>query len=347
MRQFTKFGIQTRRDFFKSIAMAGSILAIGAPPLLSKQEKNNTVIPSEFEYKFKTVSVEHIKEMGRWFKKLSESGKISSNEIFRGYIGNFIFEPEEILPGAKSIIILAQKLQIASIRFHKDGNAYDILIPTDYWDDGTTFEGIKERVMIDLVKDRSKKLEVRVKLPLKTIAVRSGLAKHGRNNITYVDGFGSFHRLTGFYTDMEFEDNWGPLDMLHFCKGCNLCYNNCPTKAITKENFVIDVDKCVTLYNERQEPFPGKIDPAAHNALVGCLKCQWNCPANDEGITKIEKLGELNEQETNFVLTQGKDKKLHKAIITKLARFPYASDLPYFSRNLNAVIKNSKPLQAG
>jgi len=30
-------------------------------------------------------------------------------------------------------------------------------------------------------------------LPLKLLAVRSGLARYGRNNITYVTGMGSFH----------------------------------------------------------------------------------------------------------------------------------------------------------
>jgi len=50
---------------------------------------------------------------------------------------------------------------------------------------------------------------VQTNLPLKTLAVRSGLAKYGRNNITYIDGMGSFYRLVAYYTDIPpQENNW-------------------------------------------------------------------------------------------------------------------------------------------
>jgi epoxyqueuosine reductase len=36
-------------------------------------------------------------------------------------------------------------------------------------------------------------------LPLKSLAVRSGLAAYGRNNVCYVPGMGSFLELVGLY----------------------------------------------------------------------------------------------------------------------------------------------------
>ena len=41
-------------------------------------------------------------------------------------------------------------------------------------------------------------------LPMKLLAVRSGLAKYGKNNICYINGIGSFTRLEAFYTDYAF-----------------------------------------------------------------------------------------------------------------------------------------------
>ena len=37
-----------------------------------------------------------------------------------------------------------------------------------------------------------------LKAPLKSLAVHMGLAVYGRNNITYVPGFGSGHQLCGY-----------------------------------------------------------------------------------------------------------------------------------------------------
>ncbi|MEE9378294.1 MAG: hypothetical protein V3V33_09695 [Candidatus Lokiarchaeia archaeon] len=45
------------------------------------------------------------------------------------------------------------------------------------------------------------------RLPQKTLAVRSGLAEYGRNNITYIPGMGSFHRLTTLYSDFPTEED--------------------------------------------------------------------------------------------------------------------------------------------
>jgi len=37
-------------------------------------------------------------------------------------------------------------------------------------------------------------------VPIDRLAVRGGLATYGRNNVTYVPGMGSFHRLSAFYS---------------------------------------------------------------------------------------------------------------------------------------------------
>jgi len=46
-------------------------------------------------------------------------------------------------------------------------------------------------------------------LPLKTLAVCSGLAEHGRNNLCYVPGMGSFFQRVGIFSSLPCtDDSW-------------------------------------------------------------------------------------------------------------------------------------------
>ena len=115
------------------------------------------------------------------------------------------------------------------------------------------------------------------------LAVRSGLAAYGRNNVTYVTGLGSFHRLSAFYSDMPCDgDEWHELRLLDRCVKCRLCHRLCPTGAIARDRFLLHAERCIVFHNEKPwtVPFPAWLDPAWHNCLVGCLLCQAKCPEN-------------------------------------------------------------------
>lgn len=338
---------QSRRQFIKSAALAGSALwflpgNIFSSPLPGSANKMSN---KNFDFKYRTLSVEHVREIGAWIEKLKKDNKLSDNPTYRKYINNFIFSPEKILPGAKSLIIITVPQNIISITFHLNGKAYEVKAPTGYFPDGHSAKEVQDRVMDEIVKDSSKKIQGRPRLPLKTVAVRSGLAKFGKNNITFVDGeYGSFHTLEGFYTDKVLDDNWGPLKMMQLCKGCSICMNNCPTKCITEENFVINVSKCITLYNELRDPLPAWIDPKAHNALTGCLRCQDICPANSVAIKRVQKLPDFTEAETDLILNQKKDKAISNSIVKKLnGLLTSADDIPYLTRDLKNVLANTLP----
>jgi len=339
----------SRREFIRTLAIVTPAFFINYRDLLAMNSsqpllKINKTTPN-IEYKYRTFSVDHIGEVKEWFDKLKSENKISDNKTFRSYIDNFVFKPEEVMPGAKSIIIISLPQKVLSLIANYKSNKYELLVPTGYADDGIKFSDVKDRIMSDIIKDSSKKLIEKVKLPLKTISVKSGLAEYGKNNITYVDGYGSYHQLIGFYTDKVLEDNWNPLKLLRECNGCSICINNCPTKCFREDNFVIDIGKCVTLYNELPDPIPAWMDTKAHNALVGCTKCQWDCPANAEVNKKIERFAELTNEETEFLLNKGTDENIKKNIIAKLStKFPYINDIDYVSRNFKLVMNNAIPM---
>lgn len=85
------------------------------------------------------------------------------------------------------------------------GRSLPVILPPTYAD-GDEIDGrVKGQLIRAMGNGRFR--FCKTALPLKTLATRSGLASYGRNNITYVGKFGSFHRLTAFYTDYLFADD--------------------------------------------------------------------------------------------------------------------------------------------
>lgn len=220
------------------------------------------------------------------------------------------------------------------------------MIPPNYYDDGTTFEDFEAIILKEIIKESGYKIQLAKSLHLKLLAVRSGLGKYGRNNICYVDDWGSMIYLMAYFTDFQFEeDNWTEIKMMDQCENCTICINNCPTRAIPEPNstnFVINAGKCIPVYNEIQGIIPDWIPFDAHNALIGCMKCQKPCPRNNKTIKIIEKLEDITEEETKVILEGTYDENIVKSLSKKLKLFlpPDANRvLPVIKRNLELLIK--------
>ena len=97
-------------------------------------------------------------------------------------------------------------------------------------------------------------------LPIKRLAVLSGLAEYVRNNTTRVQGIGCWVQYTVFLTDAPFDDSsWREKPVMATeCEDCDICVNVCPKGAISKERFLFYREKC-----------------------KGCnTECYWACPLN-------------------------------------------------------------------
>ncbi|MCX7774023.1 MAG: hypothetical protein N2376_13015 [Clostridia bacterium] len=174
------------------------------------------------------------------------------------------------------------------------------------------------------------------KLPQKLMAVRSGLGVYGRNNICYVQGMGSFNKLTTFFSDMPCDDkSWHDLRQTAFCRSCKICLKKCPTQAITDESRLIHWDRCLTHFNEHSgTDFPQWIAPSAHNSIVGCMACQYSCPSNREFILNADGPVVFSEGETRLLLAGNPSDTFSDALRGKLqdsGLMPYLGVLP---RNL-------------
>ncbi|MFW9827357.1 MAG: 4Fe-4S double cluster binding domain-containing protein [Candidatus Thorarchaeota archaeon] len=306
-------------------------------------------VNTDFEYKYRIVSVKHLEELQEDIDKLRREGKLSQNKVYRSYIDSKKFEIPDDFPDAKSIIILAIRSKPALVNFHINGSKLEVMIPPNYYDDGTTSEDFETLILKDIIKEPGYKVKFANKLHRKLLAVRSGLGKYGRNNICYIDVWGSMITLYPYFTDFQFEeDDWTEIKMMDYCRKCTICIDNCITNAIpnpSDENFVINATNCIPVYNEIKGIIPDWIPSEAHNSLIGCMRCQLKCPANQNVINLFERFEDVSETETNMLLNGNFDDNLANSLSKNLKMFTPAnanSALIVIKRNLELLIKKNK-----
>jgi epoxyqueuosine reductase len=289
------------------------------------------------------VSIQHLPDLQSDLETLLQQGILCRDfyhEIVSRYDDlQYNFEPPENFPEAKSIIITATPQPKILVNFELAGKIYPIIIPPNYIHDSDE----KAFNIISLYLCNKGYKISKVVLPEKSLAVHCGLSAYGKNNIAYMDGWGSFFRLKTFYSDILCNsDNWQEFKMMERCNKCTACFKSCPTKAITDERFLIDATRCITYLNEGPDEFPGWIDPAWHNCLIGCMICQDVCPANQELTTWIVEGEEFSESETLMILNGVPKEELPNEMNEKLKRLFMLDDYALLRRNLGVLINPSK-----
>ena len=284
--------------------------------------------------KARVVSISRLVEVESALIGLKRSGAISANfypELTK-YL-NFDYKPA--LPEARSIIVVASPQPPTRVLF----DDYAVIIPPTY-----IYSVIWEKqlnLVTDYLQPRGYRV-ARARLPYKTLAVRSGLGRYGRNNICYIPGMGSFHRFGAFYSDLPCEDDgWHAPEVMKLCKTCKLCMDKCPTECIPADRFLIYADRCLTHFNESENPIPAWINPDWHNALLGCMVCQKVCPLNKDSLEKIQDAVEkFSKVETDEILAGTTQENLRPATITKLESLCLADiDIyPLLKRNLSLLL---------
>ena len=288
----------------------------------------------QHHYKFKMVSIAHLPEVQDAVRELVGQGMVSET-LSRGW--HFYLDTNKKLPGAKTIAVIAMPQFITRVAFKWQGINYSVNIPPGYFTQKD--ESCADKILRGILETNGYKLS-KARLPLKTLAVRSGLAKYGRNNISYVPGMGSFLRLIAFYTDYPCEeDNWHEASMMKACENCALCRETCPTGCIPSERFLIHAENCVTYFNEEETDFPHWLKPEAHNTLIGCMKCQSVCPVNKPYLDRIEDGPDFSEEETKLILNKAEVERLSPETRMKLDRMVEDGIYPVMGRNLRMLIE--------
>ena len=159
-------------------------------------------------------------------------------EFYQERLTGFVFTPPEDMPEAQSLIIVAFRDPQVRFYFNRRGARIPAIVPPTYlhWQGKDWQAG---RLLSGLLGAESHRVVPAI-VPKKLLAVCSGLAAYGKNNITYIEGMGSFHRLAAFCSDLQCEqDEWREPKMMEHCERCVGCLRGCPTGAIRPERFLL------------------------------------------------------------------------------------------------------------
>ncbi|MCP4221162.1 MAG: epoxyqueuosine reductase [bacterium] len=288
---------------------------------------------SEMRMKVRVVDIKRLPELREGIE--AGSRRLLDQRFYWKHISPFDYELPDQMPGARVVLVVIAAQPALILTFTRSDREYRIMVPPIYHHatDRQADMRIKE-----LLQAEGYGLAP-AQLPEKILAVRSGLAEYGRNNLIYVEGMGSYHRPVVFFTDAPFEEeSWKELRVAELCAKCNACLKKCPTGAISRKRFLLHAEKCLTYFNESERKFPKWLKPELHHCLIGCMRCQEECPLNRSHLKQVNG-GTFSHEETEQILEGVKETELSPGIVEKLKRIDLLKDYKQVSRNLQALME--------
>ncbi len=285
------------------------------------------------------VPIRHLRDLRESIRDIYEEGLLDE-VLYHEQLAVFSFHPPADLSGAQSIMIVPVPTPPMRIFFEWGGERVPVVIPPTYVSYTPRTERVQE-ILGGWLREEGYRM-AKPRLPLKTLAVRSGLAEYGRNNICYVTGMGSFLQLVAVFTDAHSqEDPWRNRKALDRCKSCVACLRLCPTGAITEDRFLIHAEECLTYHNEAAGEFPGWIDPSWHHCLIGCMRCQNACPENKPLMNWFDDRAVFSEQETTYFIGRVPFGQLPVETAMKIRNLQINEDYRMLCRNLSMIVGRS------
>jgi epoxyqueuosine reductase len=278
----------------------------------------------------------HLADLRQAIRGRYEDGLLDES-LYREQLGSFSFDPPDGLLGAHSIVITAVPTPQMRLVFHWQGRCVPVVVPPTYVGYTPRTESVQAVLAVWLEREGCRL--AKPLLPLKTLAVRSGLAEYGRNNLRYVPGMGSFLQLVGAFSDLPCDDDpWREPKALDRCGSCVTCMRRCPTGAIASDRFLLGAERCLTCQNEAPSDFPDWIDPSWHHCLIGCLRCQTSCPENGAVRKSFEDRAEFSQEETALLIERVSPHLVPAETAAKLKSLEINADYRLLCRNLSMVI---------
>jgi epoxyqueuosine reductase len=195
-------------------------------------------------------------------------------------------EPHALLPGAKSLIVVALPYGRDAARDRVAGNVVPLTGLVARYARGADYHDVLRR-RLRLLADRCAELAGRPVLaracvdtaPLleREAARRSGVGFTAKSTMTIVPGFGSYVLLGELLLDVELAPT-SPISA--GCGGCRTCIDACPTSAFI-DAYTLDARRCISyLTIELRGPIPRELRPLIGRWVFGCDVCQEVCPFN-------------------------------------------------------------------
>jgi epoxyqueuosine reductase len=246
---------------------------------------------------------------------------------------------------SSSLIVVAVPRSAHILSFELNTKIIEMILPPTYVGYRSLFETIRQELEKQVFARQVKVTTLYA--PLKALASLLGLVSYGRNNITYIPEFGSYHQLAGFLADTplpktEFIENNRKKELKQ-CARCEACIKACPMGVISKDRFLIQAEKCYTLFSESSSPIPAEIRPPSPDCIIGCMRCQRVCPANKDRLKYKNSRVSFSSEETHAILDSGRmNAKLSEAIAAKFSVLGLSESSDIVFRNFRNFMASSK-----
>jgi epoxyqueuosine reductase len=209
--------------------------------------------------------------------------------------------PQELLPGAQSIIALAAsylgwqpapKAEPGNPR----GRVARYAWGSDYHD--VLKEMAREVVEhIEAIAGRPVRARIFVDsspLAERAVAERAGLGWFGKNTMLLLPGAGSWAFLCEVIVDLPLEPD---PPVMKSCGSCQRCLDVCPTGALIAPG-VLNNARCISFLTiELKDRIPRELRPLMGNWVFGCDDCQEVCPVNRKALpARIAALRAYDDQ---------------------------------------------------
>ena len=290
-------------------------------------------------YVGRVVSIDRLRDLEDEIEGRHRGGAFDEG-FYQDNLTNFVFDLPESIPGARSLIVVSVRQPVVRFTFSWKGERVPVVVPPTYLHWAATDRQVED--FLDRVLSAGGYRVATMLVPKKLLAVRSGLAEYGRNNITYVPGRGSFHRLVALCSNMPCEDEtWQEPQMMERCENCVACLRKCPSGAIPSERFLLGAERCLVYHNEQpgEIPFPSWMEAGWHNCLVGCLHCQTVCPENAGVLGWTEDGAAFSAVETTRLMAGVPLEELPEETAEKLAVHDLVDLMDLMPRNLAALFE--------
>ncbi len=190
-------------------------------------------------------------------------------------------QPQNVLAGARSIVILAMNYRTAEpvapqpgqgkVSRYAWGHDYHEIIRDRLAQLADWVRGCRPDVQVRGVVDTAPLLE-------REFAQLAGLGWIGKNTLLLNKQLGSWFFLAALLVDAELEYDL-PHETDH-CGTCRACLDACPTNAFV-DAYVLDARRCISyLTIELRDTIPAELRPGLGEWVFGCDVCQDVCPWN-------------------------------------------------------------------
>jgi epoxyqueuosine reductase len=192
-------------------------------------------------------------------------------------------EPQHVLTGAKSVIVLAASYEISNLKFQIPNPQSGVVARYAQFADYHDVLGERLKTLAQFVNElggaETRSLWYVDTGPVleRDLAQRAGLGFVGKHTNLISRKLGNWIFLAEILTTLELEPN---APEKNHCGNCTRCLTACPTNAITAP-FQLDARKCISyLTIELKGSIPVELRPAIGNRIYGCDDCLAACPWN-------------------------------------------------------------------